>query len=785
MFCKFCGSKLLENSRFCHKCGKDNAYIPNESKGQANTYYVTPSPLYNRSQNKKFGLLKIFGIIAGSFFGLLVLIIILFGFFIKSDKTMKIEDPAVLAYDVVSASGGTLTVTGNNSLNGLSVEIPEDAYDLNQNFVISSSEIKSHNFGKYFNPITPLITIDNGHAFAQIPMTVSIPISKESDEFAMAFYYDRIAGRFEAIPFISLTNDNITIVTSHFSDIVVSKIKQEEINKMAFSTENKIDTGFTPGLDDWQFINYGSFIAPKGHCGGQAITMSWYYTRQFKEKNQPRLFGRYDNTSFNEKTPDFWYDDSQGYRFASAIQRTISWEKVNEFLKLRFKHIDSRPTFNAFAYSMLLTGEPQLMAIFKIEDGKYLEGHAITVYKIENGKIYVADPNYPGQKDRFIEAFLVARPNYDDEDNFFEGMFTESEENGSQSNPASNESKEQSASESETNENLFLKNYSSGANAADIKEKGNTLYNSFNFMGQSAIVDYSKIETEFNNMLNRAAADDKMPTYNIYYLTEVDPKDSSKRTFTKLLYDLQLNKGYDDLFPEELKGKIVFMVNSENKSIVVDVFRNMKSPSKLNDESLEAESDGNIIFALELGEGENYLGLLISGILEEHKSPKFIDFNWIKVDYSADEKVDNPTPTSIPSFAPQNTVLSQGSGPKNYDLGPPTFVAVTSGDAKNNDRISITVYKSEGPATSVPAHKITYEEEDALNRSIIIEISCTSAQTYMGYYGGSVNNLGYQNWRFEDNKLIGFISLREGRNVDVKISMEKDNFIAIDFIGNK
>jgi hypothetical protein len=53
----------------------------------------------------------------------------------------------------------------------------------------------------------------------------------------------------------------------------------------------------------------------------------------------------------------------------------------------------------------------------------------------------------------------------------------------------------------------------------------------------------------------------------------------------------------------------------------------------------------------------------------------------------------------------------------------------------------------------------------------------------MGYYGGSVNNLGFQSWKYENNKLIGYILLRDGKNVDVDIYMEKENLITIDFKG--
>ena len=55
--------------------------------------------------------------------------------------------------------------------------------------------------------------------------------------------------------------------------------------------------------------------------------------------------------------------------------------------------------WDLFAYSMQATGEPQLVNIRSNAGG----GHAMVVYKIKDGQLYVADPNYPGNPDRRIE----------------------------------------------------------------------------------------------------------------------------------------------------------------------------------------------------------------------------------------------------------------------------------------------------------------------------------------------------------------------------------------------
>ncbi|MDD5602928.1 MAG: hypothetical protein PHG48_02440, partial [Eubacteriales bacterium] len=390
-----------------------------------------------------------------------------------------------------AAEGSTIVFDKKDFFEGMTLTVPEGAFSAQTTFKVSATEIEGHNKGEYFKPITPLITVDNGQIFADVPMIVSIPIKVEDDEFALAFYYDKASGRLEAIPFKNITNERIEVITSHFSDIVVSSIKKETLEKMDRSTSASIDTGFEPGKDDWQFANNGSFLSPGGHCAGQSITMAWYYSSQYKALGEPRLFGRFDNNMSATKTAEFWFDDSQGYRFASMAQELFSMDKTKTFFDLTDEHEDYTLTFNAFAYAMLMTGEPQQMIIYKKEMKKIIEGHAIVAYKIENGRIYVADPNYPAQKDRYVEAEI-------DE---FEEIDFDGNETG------------------KVTKFLLLNDYSSGSDATAIAEKGVTIYNYFYFAAQSALIDNSVLDSEYKRMLTGNVGDNKFPAIGVTWMS--------------------------------------------------------------------------------------------------------------------------------------------------------------------------------------------------------------------------------------------------------------------------
>ena len=190
----------------------------------------------------------------------------------RSDNLAPGKRQAVVS-QTIGPSGGTLAVHDPASpINGLTIAVPAGAYDHDTRFSVSIRPIAGHQFGPDFNPITPLIRVDMrcsaapGPCFAAEPMTVEIPIQIADGEFAMAFLYDLQSGKLEGLPPIELSPGRLTLVTSHFSDLVVSKVDPARLQQIA------IDTGFKPGVDDWQFTNNGSVIAPRGHCAGQSIS---------------------------------------------------------------------------------------------------------------------------------------------------------------------------------------------------------------------------------------------------------------------------------------------------------------------------------------------------------------------------------------------------------------------------------------------------------------------------------------------------------------------------------
>jgi len=379
----------------------------------------------------------------------------------KPTGTVATGAPTPLTSSPIGPNGGTVTVQKpGDPLDGLEIQVPPGSYPDNRQFEISSAAVNSHTFGQYFTPATPLISIENGGDYADELMSVTIPVEVPTDHFAMAFYYDGATGTLEGIPFSAIDEHSITIVTRHFCDIIVSIVSNSVLDDLM---KSDIDSHFRPGIDDWQFTNYGSYIAKKGHCAGQSITAMWYFCEQPDGKDLT-LNGRYDNNGNHPSTPNLWVDDSHGYRFASTIQNDAAWQSYGVKLQMSLRGTDDAMHYKAFAYSIQLTGEPQYVGIGSEAGG----GHAMVAYRVHDGHIYIADPNYPGNTERRIE--------------FSDGRF---------------------------------KPYNSGENAAEIAAGNGKAYELIGYRAKTSMVDWNLLSSRWSEFKAGTIGNDRFPQYNV------------------------------------------------------------------------------------------------------------------------------------------------------------------------------------------------------------------------------------------------------------------------------
>jgi hypothetical protein len=392
---------------------------------------------------------------------------------VKPDPDKNSTEPKTVFSEPVPSGGGIVTVQGSNTvLDGMEITIPASAASAAQDLKVSIFPADSADTSKGFKPVSPVISISGPSRVDSSIYTISIPCKADTGQFVMAFQCDNQGHILEAVPLLDRTDSSIVIATASFAKASgLSRSRAGAINtsfefivrsisNQMLASSPVISSGFKPGTDDWEFVNYGSYIAPSGHCAGQSISAMWYYYEK-KLKGGRSLYHAFD--SINISADKIWQDNPQGFRTASMVQRDIPFEGIMfNFLNnaTKTKKYDQL-TFQAFAAAMLATGEPQLVGI-RSNHG----GHAIVAYKVsqQDKKIYVADPNFPGQERIISMAGDTFMP------------------------------------------------YSSKQNANQIDASS---YTKFAYFAKSALIDWTQIGTRMKEMENGIAGNGVFPAYTL------------------------------------------------------------------------------------------------------------------------------------------------------------------------------------------------------------------------------------------------------------------------------
>ncbi len=496
----------------------------------------------------------------------------------NGSSKIEVGNSIDLSTQSINTTGGTIKIdkTGD-PLNGMELIVDPNSFTTTKNFKISYAEIKSHSLGEKFNPISPLISIGYEGGYSDKPMQVKIPISLPSGHFAMAFFYDDKTGEVEGLPVEELSTSSITVSTRTFSSASslgksnrtgdatsVGKMVISSISESILNAQTIISSGFSLGVDDWEFVNYGSYIAPGGHCAGQSMAAMWYYYEK-KLKGETSLFHKLDEVNDKTKPGLLWQDNPLGYRFASTIQEDFNW---NGWVKdMEIRSLFPNLIWNAFAYSMLLTGEPQSVLI-RNSNGE--GGHAMIVYKVNmtEKKLYIADPNYPNNR--------VA-------DDGSESIRTIDLVNGK------------------------FKAYETGLTAG----AQSTTMDQIAYFGKTAYINWEQLAVRWLEVLNKTIGNDRFPKYTLWV------EDGSG-------YDLTdgLNTDADTLIFHCKSTDCLQFLSGTDHYQALEVY---------NDEGkliCSNNAKGQVI--LPLASGQNKLGVYIKGA-RDNSADNFVDFKWINV----------------------------------------------------------------------------------------------------------------------------------------------------------
>ncbi len=336
------------------------------------------------------------------------------------DNALSLELGETNLYDTIPVGTTGSLVSINllgDPLDGFQLGIPNGSYDEEIDVTISYTPIVSHSGNKYFDPVTPLISVKNGAEYSDEIMTMKIPVEMEEGYHYMAFYYDETTGKLEGIPDIERDENSITIATRHFSNGTISRadrpssntsnvvVSRAEIDAILAET---FESDFEVEKDGWPFENPGTYLSSGGICSGMSRGALYYYTEKKKKRNLPNLFESYDSD-----TPKIEEDDDQAIKLCSVIQdrENTDDERQWENIQYDFKAYEKKDvnTFFLFTHALMTSKEPQYVGIYTgdffardYNSSKHF-GHAMVVYKKVGNELFIYDPNYPKDATRKIE----------------------------------------------------------------------------------------------------------------------------------------------------------------------------------------------------------------------------------------------------------------------------------------------------------------------------------------------------------------------------------------------
>jgi hypothetical protein len=311
---------------------------------------------------------------------------------VLSEKPIHADAYIEVARGSIGSSGGTLRVDKPGSpIDGLTITLEPGTYPDAKEFIVSYAEIRSHTLGELFAPVSPLIRIENGGEYAARMMTVHVPIHRNPDCIATAYYYDEKTGDLDAIPVGGSGDAFIDLGVMHYSAFVVTQAQKNTLMRNGGFT-----TFFDPAVNGWSFTNDGSYPAPSGICTGMSVGAAYMY-RGKKSSLQIRTF--FDNDQLWFRTPDVWQDDATALKFVTDVHVNFGaagWDDNRMQPVIRGSEADH---FWSACYGLRLLNQPQMLYL---DDPSNLQTgpHAILAFGYtlsqQGGTLRIYDPNFQG-----------------------------------------------------------------------------------------------------------------------------------------------------------------------------------------------------------------------------------------------------------------------------------------------------------------------------------------------------------------------------------------------------
>jgi hypothetical protein len=211
-------------------------------------------------------------------------------------QAIALTATTVFSGAMTGPGGGTLTYQKpGDPLNGLSLPVMPGSYAGPVAWTVVADPTVQVPLPAGFSQVGPSLVITNQQGYADSLMTLTVPMHVPDSMALAPFYYDITSGALEPIPIVNRADSSATLVTRHFNGGLMAVPSNNAAGlrtgaSPGFGTFRVMwvqipvsqlmgtwSSGFTPGVDDWEFPNYGDWLGPKGNCFGMTATAMYYY----------------------------------------------------------------------------------------------------------------------------------------------------------------------------------------------------------------------------------------------------------------------------------------------------------------------------------------------------------------------------------------------------------------------------------------------------------------------------------------------------------------------------
>jgi hypothetical protein len=312
---------------------------------------------------------------------------------VDQTKELKFGDSVSSTTMLIPVSGGTI-FSNIKDQNTPRAVFAANTFGAAKTVTISDKKISGSTFGFPVSPVSDLVTVDFGSAFAGNDVQIGIPVDLDTNNFTMAFLYNPVTFELEGLPTVNYTLHTTPkifwVTTRHSGSIFLSSIPK---SKLAGS----VSSSFDPAKDNWEFPNFPTALTPSGQFAGQTLSAFWYYYEQTLT-GKSHLYGLFDIDHGGEP-PKIWQDNDLGFRVAAETQQASNWAGYSFAMIAPINNGNISLTSSQIIYSMMVTGKPQLITVVK--DSTVIP---LIVYKESGGQMFVADPNLPIAENQTVSS---------------------------------------------------------------------------------------------------------------------------------------------------------------------------------------------------------------------------------------------------------------------------------------------------------------------------------------------------------------------------------------------